>query len=185
MEVATGRQDVQVLSDAEVEKLAMYGKIAENHYGIPQDVEWGIVKDAFYILQSRPITTIGTKKSGHGASAEKSGAKESHKILVQGQGANTNVLLLGVQMGIGEGYLTNSSPNAHVALLESMQYTPGGGGKPVPDIGTADEDFIRRMLEQTRNAHPRPLDPVAPDLTDVRLYRIGVNNAQIGIHLLP
>jgi pyruvate, water dikinase len=91
MEVATGRQDVQVLSDAEVEKLAMYGKIAENHYGIPQDVEWGIVKDAFYILQSRPITTIGTKKSGQGASAERSGAKESHKILVQGQGASPGI----------------------------------------------------------------------------------------------
>ncbi len=91
VEVATGRQDVQVLSDAEVEKLAMYGKIAENHYGVPQDVEWGIVGDAFYILQSRPITTIGTKKSEQGASAEKSGAKESHKILVQGQGASPGI----------------------------------------------------------------------------------------------
>jgi pyruvate,water dikinase len=91
VEVATGRQDSQVLSDAEVAKLAMYGKIAENHYGVPQDVEWGIVGDAFYILQSRPITTIGTKMSEQGASAEKSGAKESHKILVQGQGASPGI----------------------------------------------------------------------------------------------
>jgi len=106
-------------------------------------------------------------------------------ILVQGQGANTNLLLLGVQLGIGDRYLTNSSPEARVALLESMQYTPGGGGKPVPDAGTADPDFIRRMLKQTRNTHPQPLNPVALHLTDVRLYRIGVYNAQIGIHLLP
>lgn len=106
-------------------------------------------------------------------------------IVIRGQGTNTNLLLLGVQMGIGDGYLTNNSPEAHVALLESMQYTPGGGGKPVPDVGTADPDFIRHMLAQTRNIHPQSLDPVAPDLTDVRLYRIGAYNAQIGIHLVP
>jgi len=91
VEVAAGRQDAVVLSDEEVAKLGMYGKIAENHYGVPQDVEWGIVGDAFYILQSRPITTISTKKSGQDASAEKSGAKESHKILVQGQGASPGI----------------------------------------------------------------------------------------------
>jgi len=106
-------------------------------------------------------------------------------IVVQGQGANTNLLLLGVQMGIGDNYLTNNSPEAHVALLESMQYTSGGGGKPVADAGTADPDFIRRMLAQTRNAHPQLLSPIAPGLTDVRLYRIGVSCAQIGIHLVP
>ena len=106
-------------------------------------------------------------------------------IVVQGQGANTNLLLLGIQMGIGDSYLTNNSPQAHVALLESMQYTAGGGGKPVPDVGTADPDFIRRMLAQTRDVRPQSLDPIAPNLTDARLYRIGVTNAQIGIHILP
>ncbi len=47
-----------VLSDAEVARLATLGKIAEDHYGVPQDVEWAIVGDVFFILQSRPITTI-------------------------------------------------------------------------------------------------------------------------------
>jgi len=37
-DVPADRQDKQVLSNEEVAKLAMYGKIAENHYGIPQDV---------------------------------------------------------------------------------------------------------------------------------------------------
>lgn len=106
-------------------------------------------------------------------------------IVVRGQGANTNLLLLGVQTGIGDNYFTNNLPQAHVALLESMQYTAGGGGKPVPDAGTADPDFIRRMLAQTRNARPQPLNSIAPGVTDVRLYRIGVSNAHIGIHLLP
>ncbi len=82
------RQDAQVLSDAEVAKLAMYGKIAENHYGVPQDVEWGIVGETIYILQSRPITTMGTRKGLQGASAGASAAKEEHKILIQRQGAS-------------------------------------------------------------------------------------------------
>jgi pyruvate,water dikinase len=75
VDVAPARQDAQVLSDAEVAKLGMYGKIAENHYGIPQDVEWGIVQGTFYILQSRPITTIGAKKENKSMSGQKAEAK--------------------------------------------------------------------------------------------------------------
>jgi len=84
VDVAKDRQDARVLSDKEIEKLAMYGKIAENHYGIPQDVEWGIVGETIYILQSRPITTIGNKKEAKGMTEAH---KPSAKILLQGQGA--------------------------------------------------------------------------------------------------
>ncbi|PKG32800.1 PEP/pyruvate-binding domain-containing protein, partial [Methanoregula sp.] len=80
-DVPKDRQDAQVLSDEEVAKLAMYGKIAENHYGVPQDVEWSVVKGTIYILQSRPITTIG-KKEGKGMSQ-----KSDAKIILKGQGA--------------------------------------------------------------------------------------------------
>jgi len=83
VDVPPARQDAQVLAGGEVEKLAMYGKIAEDHYGTPQDVEWGIVDGTFYILQSRPITTIGSGKEAKGMT----GQKQSAKILVQGQGA--------------------------------------------------------------------------------------------------
>ena len=82
VDVPKDRQDARVLADPEIAKLAMYGKIAENHYGIPQDVEWGIVAGTIYILQSRPITTIGSKKE-----KSMSTQKSSAKILIQGQGA--------------------------------------------------------------------------------------------------
>ena len=84
VDVTGPRQDAQVLSEAEIAKLAMYGKIAEDHYGIPQDVEWGIVGGTFYILQSRPITTIGNKKGAQGMAEEH---KTSAKLLIKGQGA--------------------------------------------------------------------------------------------------
>jgi hypothetical protein len=110
---------------------------------------------------------------------------QSVPIVTKGPGANMNVLLLGIQLGIGDGSVTNDSPAAHVALLQSMQYTQGGGGTPVPDGGKADVEFIRTMLAQTRSTKPKPLAPVPAEATDVRLYRVGVSNAQIGIHLTP
>jgi len=82
VEVDAARQEARVLSDEEVSKLAMYGKIAENHYGVPQDVEWGIAGEEFYILQSRPITTIGSRQE-KGAAGQKPGTK----IILKGQGA--------------------------------------------------------------------------------------------------
>jgi pyruvate,water dikinase len=84
VDVIGARQDERVLSDAEIAKLAMYGKIAEDHYGIPQDVEWGIVGATIYILQSRPITTIGNKKEARAMSEEH---KPTAKLLLKGQGA--------------------------------------------------------------------------------------------------
>ncbi len=79
-----------VLSDAEVARLATLGKIAEDHYGIPQDVEWAIVGDVFFILQSRPITTIRRPEIPHGGSAgEQKGSLGV--VLVEGQGASPGV----------------------------------------------------------------------------------------------
>src|SRR5208337_2756349 len=81
-DVSKDRQDKRVLVDDEIAKLAMYGKIAENHYGVPQDVEWGVVEGTIYILQSRPITTIGKKEA-----KSMDGHKSSAKIILKGQGA--------------------------------------------------------------------------------------------------
>jgi pyruvate,water dikinase len=85
LEVEAGRQDAPVLSDSEVTRLADYGKIAETHYGIPQDVEWSIVGGEIFILQSRPITTI--KGVLPGGKAEAGDAQ----IIVKGQGASPGV----------------------------------------------------------------------------------------------
>jgi len=78
------KRDAVVLTDTEVVELAKYAEILEKHYGIPQDIEWGVEKGKIYILQSRPITTINMKKPA--ASAESSG-----KVLVSGLGAAPGV----------------------------------------------------------------------------------------------
>jgi pyruvate,water dikinase len=85
--VPPDRQDRQVLSDEEVARLATFGKIAENHYGIPQDIEWAIVRSTFYILQSRPITTIKPKSSQTASGKTESGST----IILKGQGASPGI----------------------------------------------------------------------------------------------
>lgn len=50
--------DKQKLSDKQVFVLAEICKIIEKHYGKPQDIEWALEKGKFYIVQSRPITTL-------------------------------------------------------------------------------------------------------------------------------
>lgn len=54
-EVDGGREK---LSDAQVLELTRIGKRIERHYGSPQDIEWGWAEGRFYLLQTRPITTL-------------------------------------------------------------------------------------------------------------------------------
>ncbi len=49
----------QKITDREIQKLADLGKKLEKHYYFPQDAEWAIEKGNIYIVQTRPVTTIG------------------------------------------------------------------------------------------------------------------------------
>ena len=51
-------QEARKLSDSQILSLADYGVKLEQHYGLPQDVEWAIEKDRIYIVQTRAITTL-------------------------------------------------------------------------------------------------------------------------------
>ncbi|WP_333864245.1 PEP/pyruvate-binding domain-containing protein, partial [Chitinophaga sp.] len=46
------------LSDAQILTLARLGRIIEAGMGSPQDIEWCLMDEKFYIVQSRPITTL-------------------------------------------------------------------------------------------------------------------------------
>ena len=48
----------QVLSDKEILELSKVILLIEDYYGFPVDIEWAQEKEKFYILQSRPITTL-------------------------------------------------------------------------------------------------------------------------------
>ena len=52
------QQKTQTLTDEQILQLARIGRKIEAHFGCPQDIEWCLVDDTFYIVQSRPITTL-------------------------------------------------------------------------------------------------------------------------------
>jgi len=47
------------LEDARILELAELGERVESYYGAPQDIEWAYRQGECYLLQSRPITTLG------------------------------------------------------------------------------------------------------------------------------
>ncbi|WP_337101145.1 phosphoenolpyruvate synthase [Paenibacillus sp. YIM B09110] len=51
-------QQNQTLTEQQILQLARIGRQIEAHFGRPQDIEWCLVDDTFYIVQNRPITTL-------------------------------------------------------------------------------------------------------------------------------
>ncbi|GAB1387555.1 phosphoenolpyruvate synthase [Melaminivora sp.] len=72
------------LTDAEVQQLAQYALIIEQHYGRPMDIEWG--KDGqdgqLYILQARPETV---KSQSKGQAEQRFKLKGSGQVLAEGR----------------------------------------------------------------------------------------------------
>ncbi|XXF77830.1 phosphoenolpyruvate synthase [Myxococcaceae bacterium GXIMD 01537] len=79
--------NARVLSDVEVLALARLGQRVERHYGAPQDIEWAEERGRFYLVQSRPITTLERE---HGA-APPAPERGLGKPLVSGLGAAPGV----------------------------------------------------------------------------------------------
>ena len=50
--------DKRVLEPEEIRQLVELGRKLEEHFGKPQDIEWGIENGNVYLLQSRPVTTL-------------------------------------------------------------------------------------------------------------------------------
>ncbi|KWX69872.1 phosphoenolpyruvate synthase [Paenibacillus jilunlii] len=53
-----GQQTAQTLTEPQILQLARTGRQIEAHFGYPQDIEWCLADGTFYIVQSRPITTL-------------------------------------------------------------------------------------------------------------------------------
>jgi len=56
--VDPGMQYQQALTEAQIGTLERIGRKIEAHFGSPQDIEWCLSENVFYMVQSRPITTL-------------------------------------------------------------------------------------------------------------------------------
>ncbi|MEK4348717.1 phosphoenolpyruvate synthase [Paenibacillus sp. FSL P4-0184] len=58
LKIDLDQQKTQTLSEQQILQLARIGREIETYFGCPQDIEWCLDHDTFYIVQSRPITTL-------------------------------------------------------------------------------------------------------------------------------
>jgi len=56
--LSEGQRNKTVLTEKQILELTEIGCNIESHYGAPQDIEWAFANNEFYVLQSRPITSL-------------------------------------------------------------------------------------------------------------------------------
>jgi pyruvate,water dikinase len=76
----------QKISEKEIMELAKLGVEIENHYGRPMDTEWGI-DDKVYMLQARPVTTLGEAKNNK----EEGVSMDQAEIILRGAAASVGM----------------------------------------------------------------------------------------------
>jgi len=80
--VESGKIDAETLLPAELRKLWELGRRVEDYYGgEPQDIEWCIERNRAFLVQTRPVTTLGGGAVQHGGKAE-------GNVIVAGLGAS-------------------------------------------------------------------------------------------------
>jgi pyruvate, water dikinase len=93
IDVPTEQRNRYCLTDADVEQLAKYAVVIEQHYGRPMDIEWG--KDGndgqLYILQARPETV---KSQSQGKVEQRYKLKNRGTVLSEGRA-------IGQKIGMG------------------------------------------------------------------------------------
>jgi pyruvate, water dikinase len=108
IDVPTEQRNRYCLSDADVEQLAKYAVIIEQHYGRPMDIEWG--KDGndgqLYILQARPETV---KSQQQGKVEQRYKLKSRGAVLSEGRA-------IGQKIGTGPVRLVHS-----IAEMDQVQ----------------------------------------------------------------
>jgi pyruvate,water dikinase len=82
------RADARVLTDAEIRTIAGLGVRSEQHYGVPQDIEFAIEDGTAYLTQTRPITTLGERPVASPAPDGRAPAPSAGRLLARGLGAS-------------------------------------------------------------------------------------------------
>ena len=58
LQIVPDQQKTRTLTDQQILQLARIGRQIEAYFDCPQDIEWCLVDNTFYIVQCRPITTL-------------------------------------------------------------------------------------------------------------------------------
>jgi pyruvate,water dikinase len=123
-EVPDDKRNARVVTDEEISRLVELGMRVEDHYGTPQDVEWAIVDDEVFMLQSRPITTIQDQDGEMEASTTTSTTTTSNPT---------------TEATDGSGLEQEQSKNGDEVLLKGLGASPGVASGPVRIVTKLDQ----------------------------------------------
>ncbi|WP_407391203.1 phosphoenolpyruvate synthase [Methanobrevibacter sp.] len=83
VDVPEEKRKERVLSDEELIELTEMGKRVQAHYGEPMDTEWAFEREHLFLLQARPITTLGDVEE-----ESEDASSDLGEVLVRGLGAS-------------------------------------------------------------------------------------------------
>jgi len=84
-------QEKQKLTDEEIMQLAKIALKIEEHYGKPQDTEFAIEGGKVYLVQSRPVTTLGGTKNNAEVPKEETSATTEKEVILKGAAASSGM----------------------------------------------------------------------------------------------
>ncbi|OGD61656.1 phosphoenolpyruvate synthase [Candidatus Berkelbacteria bacterium RIFCSPLOWO2_01_FULL_50_28] len=93
----------QKLTDEQIVKLAQIGAQVEAHYGKPQDMEWAFEGGSFYMVQSRPVTTLNKGSNQQSAISSQPSALTEQPKAASGEPtvSEADVLVSGAAASVG------------------------------------------------------------------------------------
>ncbi|MBC6298858.1 phosphoenolpyruvate synthase [Listeria booriae] len=161
------QQTNQTITDRQILQLEQLGRNIEAYFGKPQDIEWCLADDQFYIVQSRPITTLFP--------VPKEADKENHVYLSVGHqqmmtdpikplGLAFYLLITPAPMRIAGGRLfVDITPN--LAAPASREILINGIGQSDPLMKDAIETIVARegFIETNTTEEARPIPTPSAD----------------------
>ncbi|MBC2147604.1 phosphoenolpyruvate synthase [Listeria booriae] len=161
------QQTNQTITDHQILQLEQLGRSIEAYFGKPQDIEWCLADDQFYIVQSRPITTLFP--------IPKEADKENHVYLSVGHqqmmtdpikplGLAFYLLITPAPMRIAGGRLfVDITPN--LAAPASREILINGIGQSDPLMKDAIETIVARegFIETNTTEEARPIPTPSAD----------------------
>ncbi|MBC2206108.1 phosphoenolpyruvate synthase [Listeria booriae] len=161
------QQTNQTITDHQILQLEQLGRNIEAYFGKPQDIEWCLADDQFYIVQSRPITTLFP--------VPKEADKENHVYLSVGHqqmmtdpikplGLAFYLLITPAPMRIAGGRLfVDITPN--LAAPASREILINGIGQSDPLMKDAIETIVAResFIETNTPEEARPIPTPSAD----------------------
>ncbi len=143
----------QVLTNDQILELADLVVAIEKHCGFPCDIEWAFENGKFYILQSRPITTLTKKERHHFHYTGTDIGILHHDIMLSPDSYGAFDYRILIESGVVRGYLSDAG----------MEQAREHGKKLL------DEDFFKKIVERAARVHTSLIEYQRPAVGAVAL----------------